>query len=372
MVQVDSPAQLSVCHVRASRIKLWFRLFKNQLGNLLIRSGVWEPLFKVRISAPMGQFIKNYQPEIIYCSGYSLAFATLPLMISSKYSIPICFQTLEDWPSYSYRYSPIGALFRRKAKLLISNAALRLAFGEKMQRLYQKRYHVPFEVTYHSDDMKRFSNITLKRVQNVRKIVFSGNLVLSRHECIEDLLKAIRQIENGKEKILIEIYCAGLPKEVPETVRSAPEIVFKPIPAHNELPQILRNADILFLPEAFSVGAARLGLATSTKCHLYMMAECPILAYGPSYAGTMEYAIKHGWAFVVQQRDIHMLADGIRKLLNDQVLVTELKNKALECFKRNHDRNTAQTRFEQMIAAAAANRTGKAFAYGGMEIGDNT
>jgi len=134
---------------------------------------------------------------------------------------------------------------------------------------------------------------------------------------------------NTKERprIGIEVYCAGLPKDLSADLRSASEVKFLPLPVHDDLPRVLHDADVLFLPEAFSVNVKRLDLAISTKCHLYMMAGRPILVYGPGYGGTIEYAREHGWALVVQQRDVRILADAVCRLLDDHALIAELKSR---------------------------------------------
>jgi glycosyltransferase involved in cell wall biosynthesis len=332
----------------------WTNAVQKRLGDLLIHSGVWEAIFRVRLSRPMAEFVEDFRPDLIYCSGYSLAFATLPLLIGDSFNIPICFQTLEDWPSYSYAHSPVGTLLRRQASRLIRHAALRLAFGEKMKSEYERRYGVPFHVTYHLDDANRFTVAEPERISQTKRIIFTGTLVLKRHECIEDLLKAIRVLQKEGLRLELEVYCTGVPKELSDEVRSTPAVKFLPLPAHDDLPRVLRGAGVLFLPEAFSVDAKRLGLAISTKCHLYMMAARPILVYGPSYGGTMDYACQQGWALVVQQRDIAMLTDGLRRLLNDRALGVKLTRQALQCFIRNHSLKDARERFEQLVAASAA------------------
>jgi glycosyltransferase involved in cell wall biosynthesis len=327
---------------------------QKRLGDLLIRSGVWEAVFRVRISRQLAEFVQDFRPEIIYCSGYSLAFAELPLLIADRFNVPICFQTLEDWPLYSYGHSPVGALLRRQATRLIRRAALRLAFGETMKGEYERRYGVPFHVTYHLDDARRFTHAGPQRVGQTKRIVFTGSLVLNRHEGIEDLLRAIRVLQQEGLRVDLHVYCTGVPKEVSDEVRSIPAVTFLPLPSHDDLPRVLQNADVLFLPEAFSVDARRLGMAISTKCHLYMMAERPILAYGPSYGGTMEYARQQGWALVVQQRDIRALTDGLRQLLSDRRLGAMLTRHASECFLRNHNLKDGRRRFEQLVAKSVA------------------
>jgi len=353
-------ATMAMARVSASQaergkgwVSRWAGVAAKRSGDLLIGSGLWEIAFRVRLSPDMVAFIRRFDPDIVYCSGYTLGFATLPLLISRRFGTPICFQTLEDWPAYTYRNSPVGPLLRRQATRLIQRATLRLAFGEKMKSVYERRYGSAFRVTYHLDDSKRFLVAEPGGIGQAKRVVFTGNLVLQRHESIEDLLRAVRLLQQEGLRIEIEVYCPGLPKELSDECRSAPEIKFLPIPSHEELPRVLQAADVLFLPEAFSVGATRLGLALSTKCHLFMMAGRAILVYGPDYAGTIEYAREQGWALVVQQRDVGILANALRRLLTDGKLRAEVIARASDCFRRNHDLKSGRERFEQLVAASA-------------------
>ncbi len=173
------------------------KLIKKRFGDWLIGSGEWEVIFHVRLSTLMAKFVNDFKPDIIYCQGYSLGFATLPMMIASRFSLPICFQTTDDWPSYTYRSFPMAGLLRQRTQQLITNAKVRMAFGEKMQRLYESRYGERFEVMYHLDDPQRFIVVSAvdndqARITKQYRIVYTGTLALRRYEALQDLLVVVR------------------------------------------------------------------------------------------------------------------------------------------------------------------------------------
>lgn len=330
---------------------------KRGVADLLIHSGFWEVVFGVRVSPDMDRFIREFKPEVIYCTGYHLGFAVLPMVIARRYGVPICFQTFEDWPTYTARHSPVGVLIRRKAAELIRMSAVRLAFGPKMKRMYEARYGVPFEVSYHLDDPARFLAVARPAATDgPRRIVFTGALVLNRLEAIADVLQAVRSLiqrDSAQRPIVIDVYCPGVPQDMAAEMREAPEVRWLPLPSHEALPEVLAQADVLLLPEAFSVGERRLGLALSTKCHLYMLSGRPILVYGPAYAGTVEYAREGGWARVVQDRDTQQLAGAITELLAGRGM-TEMRAAAQRCIAANHDLAAGRQRFETWMVHAAA------------------
>ena len=226
---------------------------RKRFGDLVVATGLWELFFFVRLSSSMARFIEEFKPDLIYCQGYSLTFTKLPLLIARSYKIPVVFQTTDDWPSYTYRYSPIGWILRHETKQLLRSAAVRFAFGDRMRQLYEERYKVPFRATYHLDRPERFSRAAVHRDSTSKVITFTGSLGLRRYEGISDLLQAVRTMGAQAGRFEIRVYCPGIPREVPAPVRDAPEVKFLPLPRHGDVPAILREADVLFLPESFTV-----------------------------------------------------------------------------------------------------------------------
>lgn len=330
----------------------WAKGVKKRLGDWLIGSGVWELIFRVRLSEAMVRFVEDFKPDLIYCAGYSLGFATLPLLIARRFNVPMCFQTADDWPSYTYRGFLMGWLLRRRARQLVAGATVRLAFGQKMQRMYEDRYGAGFEVTYHLDDPHRFPKDS-GIVADQFRIVYTGSLALRRYEAVQDLLDAVRSMQDHSRPIQIVIYCSGLPKDTTHALLNAPEVAFLPLPTHDELPRILASAAVLLLPESFSVAPELIEYAISSKAHLYMMSGRPILVYGPAYSGTVEYATREGWGMVVAERSSAKLKDALAALLAGGGRMQQLRWNAEACIRRHHDLVAGRERFREMLATAA-------------------
>lgn len=328
----------------------WARTIKKRFGDWLINSGLWELIFRVRLSKSMVQFVEDFKPDLIYCQGYSLGFATLPLLIGRRCGIPICFQTTDDWPSYTYRGAFMGWLLRRSAQQLVATSSVRVVFGQKMQREYERRYGVQFEATYHLDDPQRFSSVPCIQVQPLR-IVYTGSLILRRYEALLDLLDVVRSLQDRIQPLEIVVYCTGLPKDIPQELLNSPEVKFFPLPTHEELPRVLASASILFLPESFNIASEMIEYAISSKSHLYMMSKRPILVYGPRSSGTVGYAIDGGWAEVVAIRNCDLLKQSLWKLLHDCERHVELNRRALECVRNNHDLVAGRERFRKSLLA---------------------
>ncbi len=336
----------------AGLLKHWFQTLQKRLGDWLINTGLWELIFRVRLSKPMERFIEDFKPEIIYCQGYSLGFATLPLLIARRFHIPICFQTTDDWPHSTYAHSPVGWLLRRRAGELIQCAKVRLAFGDKMQREYERRYGVPFEATYHLDDPARFPHGG-ETSEKTRKIIYTGGLGHRRYEAIQDVLAAVRQMPELSGRVEIIVYSTGIPKDMPVGLLQSPEVRFVPLPTHEQLPAVLAEATVLLLPESFNEARPPIEYSISSKSHLYMMSGRPVLVYGPAFSGTVDYAMREGWGLVVAQRSETKLKAALTEILAGSERLRQLRLNAEACIQRHHDLAAGRKRFHVMLANAA-------------------
>ncbi|MBV5329857.1 glycosyltransferase family protein [Pelodictyon phaeoclathratiforme] len=339
---------------RTYSFKSFIAVIKKHFGEWLIASGLWEMIFRVRLSSSMATFVSEFKPDLIYCQGYSLGFVTLPMLIAKRFSIPICFQTTDDWPSYTYNSFPMGSILRHRTRQLVSRATLRMAFGEKMQRLYKRRYGESFDVTYHLDDPMRFlmssgSKIEQEIIIKQHRIVYTGSLALRRYEALQDLLAAVKIMKNNSIEIQIDVYCSGIPKDLPIELLDASEIVFYPLPSHEEIPKVLSTASVLFLPESFNVAQKMIEYSISSKAHLYMMSGQPILVYGPEYSGTVEYAVRMGWGVVVSKRSVLLLKAALRELLDSEQRKCQIRLNAQECIQRYHNMKDGQDKFLKML-----------------------
>jgi glycosyltransferase involved in cell wall biosynthesis len=327
-----------------------FIKLKHNIANILIDSGIWEAIFSVKLSDEMQRFVNEFNPEIIFCHGSTISFATISLLISKKYNIPICIQNVDDWAYGRYVRSPARWLLRKRAKELIDRSAVRLVFGEKMRRAFEDRYGVKFNVTYHLDDIKRFEDNYIEENKKI-KIIYTGSLELKRHEALYDLLLASRKLDEYKGRIKIEIYTSNVPVDIKKELIEASEVQFYPLPKHNELPSILSKGKILFLPESFNQDRKLIEYSISTKAHLYMMSKKCIVVYGPKYSGTVSYAENDGWALVVKKRNIEMLKEILLEAIAGGERVEKIINNSLKVVSRNHEIGCGKERFYKIITS---------------------
>ena len=327
-------------------------LIKNKISEWLINTGLWELIFKPVFSKELIKFIEDFKPQIIYCQGYSLTFTWLPVMINKFFNIPICFQTGDDWPSNLYLDSPLSFAIRpivdRAVKSLLSTSSARLGNGNLMAKEYSERYNLSFEPLMMCDNLARFRKAAPYSVANngTRTILYSGGLAHGRWVSIVDLCAASELLKIEGFKIMVVALATTIPREAVNTLRKISNLHILPGPSHEELPSYLKGADILYLPETFDPTEAKIiRLSVSTKAHLYMMSERPILVYASPTTGVMNYARDAGWGCIVQEQNLNKLADALLKLLTNEEYCKKIINKGVEVVLKNHEEYKVKARF---------------------------
>ena len=342
----------------------WMGIVKNRLSRFLIRAGLWEVLFKPIVSHRMAQWIEKFNPDIIYAQGYTLSFAWLPVLLHKRLGIPICFQTGDDWPRFLYRDGAASLLVRpfvdRAARKLIACSSVRFSNGDRMSREYARRYGLLFVPLMMCDSWDRFKEATPRRLvdNDTISILYSGGLGHDRWHSIADLAAAAALLGCSGYRVKISVLASEVPKEALSTLAGLDNTEVLPPPKHEDLPGLLKAADILFLPETFDPAEVEvIGLSISTKAHLYMMSERPILVYGAASTGVVDYARTCGWGHVVDVRDIELLASAVKRLASDGFLRDELVSKGLHVALDRHDAHRVRERFrEAILAASSGNR----------------
>lgn len=327
-------------------------IIRNRLSEILLDSGLWEIVFKINLSSRLLQWVSDFKPEVIYCQGYTLSFAWLPIMLHKKFGIPICFQTGDDWPDYLYKNSIFSWFIRpivhRTASDLMTRSSKRFASGDSMATEYIKRYKVPYKTMMIGDNLYRFRQSSPIRVveEGNISVVYTGSLYIGRWKSLIDLCNAAEALRTYGFNIMVTAFASNIPKEGINTLIAIRNLQILPSPAHDLVPAYLKGADILFLPETFDLGKLqKIRFSISTKAHLYMMSERPILLYASPFAGVTDYAKRDGWAYVVDQPSTDLLIEGLRQLISNKDISNKLVGCGIQIALKNHDENKIRQQF---------------------------
>lgn len=335
-----------------------FSRLKHQLSKYVMATGIWELIFPPILSPQLINWVEEFHPDLIYAQGYSISFAQLPVMLHKHFGLPLCFQTGDDWPKLLYKKSILAPFIRpkvdRSVEDLIEAASMWFTNGDKMNIEYTRRYHKPFIPIMMCDDFQRYQDSQPVRLdpEDCVSIVYSGGLAHNRWKSLIDLSHASRKLLNQGIKVNIHVFTSNLSIVALDELKRIPNITIHTPLSHEEVPGVLKGADILFLPETFDPQEAQqIALSISTKAHIYMMSERPILVYGSPDTGVVDYARRDHWAYIVDEQNINVLKNAILKIVSDADLRNGLIGRAIEVANLNHKAATVQKRFRDNLCS---------------------
>jgi hypothetical protein len=343
-------------HLEESEWKQWRKLVFD-FGDLLFQSGVWELIFLPQMSLRLREWLRKFCPDVMFVQGADVSFMRLPLLIHDEFGIPICFNIVDDWVEHLYGKSAMAPLMqnivRRTFCQLAEKSALRLTIGELMAEEYEKRYRVPFTPLMQCDDSERFNAFAREKRADTGTvgIVYSGSLALDRWKALVELATVAEILRGDGFSITITAYAPFIPKEAGGKLAKMPTLSLCGALPDGHVPHVLSTAKVLFLPESFEpMMRSYTRLSVSTKAHLYMMSGRPILVYGPPEIGTVDYARREKWGYVVDRQGLEPLAIALKRMLTERDLCDTLVKRGFEVAARNHDGKTVRKRLHSALS----------------------
>lgn len=353
---VDSP----------SRGKSFEKTLRSWGKHFLIDVGLYELIFRPKISPEMQAWVEKFRPDIIFAQGYNLTFTWLPMVLAQRFQIPIVYFPGDDWTANRYLPefcgSPIVSRLARYAvvtssRKLVQISAVRLANSQFMRKEYLKRYGQEFTVLMLGDDYQRTETIPPLRMAESSRcwIVCAGDFDRHRLPLLADLNQACEILHGKGYNVHATVFPVNPISELPTYANQYRYVDFQPCPLHDGLMAVLRGADILFLPERFDETSKLIKISISTKAHLFMFAGKPIVVYSDPGTGITRYAREEGWAAAIYRRDPFLLSQTFERLITDVDERWRLIAVARRTALKNHHLPTIQNSFYDLLFSAVSN-----------------
>lgn len=337
-------------------------------AKLLVDSGLYELIFRIHPSDKLLNWTKKIAPDVILVQGYNLSFVWLTHILEQHLHKPIAYYASDDWPSYLYA-SKVGLLaftepvmrriVARSVTRLFKETDLQFSFNSVMGEEYERRYGKPFTPIMHCDDPERFRLAEPIRLYppEIRSIIATGVFDDSRWPLLVDLAEACGRLNQEGISARVTVLATRMSKPGFNKVSSCRYVDLREDPGHDLLPSYLKGADLLYLPETFDekhVRAYRYSI--SSKAHLFMFSQRPILVYGHPQTGLVTYARSKRWARVVDIRNSDLLFAALRQLLSDDAVREDLVSRAKEVALENHDCTSVRELFRSQILGVTVRR----------------
>lgn len=311
-----------------------YKFVYNMLLALLNFFGVYNLFYKLKITNEFKEWLKIYNPDVIYTQLASLELIRFVSDVKEFIKKPVAIHMMDDWPLtinkpgllYGYWQKVIDSEFRK----LLNKTELFLSISDAMAEEYEKRYGKSSLAFHNPIDINFWKPHSAKNYTATERfsILYAGRIGFGIAHSIADIAAAVNEISKTNNKILFEIQTADV-EALGKLVTLNDHIKWVPPVAYNQLPDKFSGADLLLLPQDFDEKSVKfLKYSFPTKVSEYMISGTPILVYGNVQTGLIKYALKEKWAYVVTDNKTVNLVNTINELIANERLRILLAQKA--------------------------------------------
>ncbi len=286
-------------------------------------------------------------------------FSIAAYFIHKITGIPIYMYVMDD-PSGAPRADGSQPLLYRTLMPRLARTCKRVwGVSDGMCEYFEKTYQVKCLPLLPLLDLDGFQKQRARRTDASNgsfHIVFTGSIYSAQVDALRRLVHVVdkesRENGHGKNAMQLTLY-TSLPAQAMERMGVTGTNVRRDEVKHEEIPKVLSEADVAFLPFSFDPGMRHV-VETSfpSKIAEYLAAGLPILAHAPAYSTVALYCREHECGLVVDEPNEALLRDALVRLSNDAALRERLSAKALETAKQNHDATRIASDFLKQLSCS--------------------
>jgi glycosyltransferase involved in cell wall biosynthesis len=327
-----------------------------KLRSILHFLGLFNALYRLKITPDFAAWLKEYNPDIIYSQLSTLELIRLVNDISETMGKPVAIHMMDDWPMtidkpgllYPYWKKVIDREFRA----LINKSAILLSISQEMSDEYRKRYGREFTAFHNPIDISFWKSHQRKSyvLNDVPTVLYAGRIGTGIQQSLESTAMAIDHL-NSKQDTSIRFVIQT--EERPSWVDKYNCVVYRSQVPYSELPAIFSEADILILPYDFSAGSIRfIKFSMPTKAPEYMISGTPIIVCAPEETAIVKNAQRNKWAKIVTENSIEKLSAVIGDLVMNQEERENIASKAIAFSESSFNSEKVRISFQHALSGA--------------------
>lgn len=268
--------------------------------------------------------------------------------------VPFYVYIMDDY-LYQWKPFPFYRFAARVAEpICIRGAAGVVVLNEFVRDEYRRRYPglVPTVVrtAFEVPELANGEKSAGPSQTNSLRIVYTGTVYHAHYDAFRNLLAAIRRLSEADVKL--HLYTTQTREELEKVGIGGRDVVLHEPVASAEVFGIQRGADVLFLPLAFD---SPIPEVIKTSCPMktgeYLASGQPILVHAPSGSFLDWYFKRHECGVVVDRKDPEVLADAIKRILDDAELRENIGRNARERAEADFDLSVAREAFVKVFAS---------------------
>jgi hypothetical protein len=318
--------------------------------------GVYNILYKLKITSEFKNWVTSYNPDIIYSQLQTLELRRFVSDVQKLLNKPLVVHIMDDWPMslnetgllYLYWGKVIDTQFRG----LLDKSSVLISICESMSEEYRIRYNkkfIPFHNPIILDDWLPYSK-TQWETSEVFRILYTGRVGQATGKSILFMAKVIDEMNSGGIKLILDIYTPDINSKEASSMKKLKGVQIKNAVKYDKMPALLASFDLLFLPLDFdSIGLRFAQFSMPTKTPEYMISGTPILVYADKKTALAKYAIEGKWACTVTDNKRSVLKKALVELSSDLVLRKKLAERAKELAIQNDDAIKVRESFRKTL-----------------------
>jgi glycosyltransferase involved in cell wall biosynthesis len=306
---------------------------------LLEYIGLLHKASELKLSAELCKWIDEYNPDVIYAQASTRETVLFCSQVKEHARKPMIYHVMDDWPSTISQRGPFQKYWHKKIdkefRLLLNRADVLMSISHGMAKEYKNRYNKDF-ITFHNPielDFWKSHQRTSYELASPAVVLYAGRIGIGIDQTLESMAQAIEVLNKEIEPPV----CFALQtKDKPSWMGKYKCVRHNAMVPYNDLPKVFAAADFLYLPYDFSKESIRfIKYSMPTKAPEYMMSGTPVIVFGPGETSLVQDALQNGWAKVVTENNITLLAEAVKELVADAGLRRQTAGNAIRLAETN-------------------------------------
>lgn len=323
-------------------------------GPGLIRAGARMTGVALRVplrAAKIRRVLRLERPDaLVVCSG-DLVDLPAGFLAARAAGIPLLAYLFDDYAHQHYRRAEraVAGVFER---LALRRAQAIVVPNEFMAEVYCARYAVTPRIVRNAIDDLHLAvepQAAWPQAATGVRIVYTGSVYQAQADSLVCLMQALG-LWSRPEPAALHVYCAEPHASLARFGIPAHGCTVHRHVSSEQVPALLRKADVLFLPLAFASGIPEV-IRTSAPAKLgeYLASGVPLLVHAPRDSFVTWYVRKHHCGIVSDTPDPATLLSRLEQLLDDPELRRTTTANAVRCAHRDFGADQARASFAQAL-----------------------
>jgi glycosyltransferase involved in cell wall biosynthesis len=294
--------------------------------------------------------LKSIQPDLVFLVYPSGPFLVAAYQACKALGIPYMIQMHDLWEENFAEGHVNRALAEKWEKSILKNANKRFSMTKIQQKHYHNKYGFDIELLPHTIKPERISDslefLKLRRAElkdqssNEVTVAYTGNV--SHKMNLDAIQQFVKVVDLLPSNFIIKMFVSFTEEQCKKIDIYHNRITYDWLPM-DEVQEVMRTADILFLPLSFKNAAMdEVKTVYATKTLDYLISGTPILVYSPDESFHTVSAKEDGWGFVVNEDSPEAIFAGITQLVKDKALASKIVDAAFEEANRRNASKYAQ------------------------------